>query len=190
MILQTTFHVPYSEGPIQMFLRFIVRSSVALTLLLGTTAWAQSSQVYKVIVPESVGIAAPGAVQLTHDQSNNPQVFQDQTWSVRGNSTKGVNVVFKVDTPFVHSTNNAWKVDAKLDLSVGTTQGSASWQVTKATDQTNIAGNDLDAAVTATSNGVGRANMILKVSFLSPEWGTYAAGEYVTTVVGTVALNP
>lgn len=173
-----------------MFLRFVVRSSVALTLLLGTTAWAQTgSQEYKVIVPESVGVLPPGAVQITHDQTDNPQAFQDQTWSVRGNSTKGVNVAFKVETPFVHTTNNAWKVDAKLDLSVGTTQGPATWSVTKATDQTNHAGSDPDALVQATSNGVGRANMILKVTFLSPQWGTYAAGDYVTTVVGTVAVN-
>jgi hypothetical protein len=31
--------------------------------------------------------------------------------------------------------------------------------------------------------------MVLKVTFLSPEWGTYAAGDYTTTVTGTVAVN-
>lgn len=174
-----------------MFLRLVVRSSVALALLLGTTAWAQTaSQEFKVIVPESIGILAPGAVQVTHNQSDDPMGFPDQTWSVRGNSLRGVNVIFKVATPFVHSTISTEKVDAKLDLSVVAMQGPATWTVTKATDKTNHLTNDLDATVEAKSNGVGRANMILKVSFLSPEWGTYAAGDYVTTVVGTVALNP
>jgi len=165
---------------------------LALALMCAaSSAFAQTtaSQTYKVIVPESIYVGSPTAVELTHDKSSNNQVFPDQTWVVRGNSTKGVNVNFAVASPFTHTVDSSFKVDTQLDLSVGSKQGPATWTVSKATDKTNHSGSDLDANVTAVSNGVGRANMILKVTFLSPEWGTYAAGDYTTTVVGTVAVN-
>jgi len=108
---------------------------------------------------------------------------------VKGNSNAGVNVSFATANPFIHTTLPTFKRDAKLNLAVGTTQGPATWTVGVAQDQTNYLLNDGIAAVTATSTGVGRANLNLSVTFVTEEFGVFAAGDYSTTVTGTVAAN-
>jgi len=161
-----------------------------LSLLTGSASAATSgSQVLTVIVPTNISIVAPTAATLTHDQTDNPQAFPTQNWVVRGNSNAGVNVSFATANPFVHSTLPAFKRDAKLNLAVGTTQGPAAWTVGVAQDQTNYLLNDGIASVTATSTGVGRANLSLSVTFVTEEFGVFAAGDYSTTVTGTVAAN-
>jgi hypothetical protein len=98
-------------------------------------------------------------------------------------------VSFATTTPFVNSTDNTFKRNAKLDLAVGSTAGPAAWTVGVATDTTNYAGDDGIAQVTASSNGVGRASMNLTVSFIGGEFGDFAAGDYLTTVTGTIAAK-
>ena len=44
--------------------------------------------------------------------------------------------------------------------------------------------------VTAKSDGVGRANMLLTVTFVTGDFASIKAGDYLTTVTGTVAANP
>ena len=152
-------------------------------------AHAQSSQVLKVVVPTSVSIVAPVAATITHNETDAPQAFPSQVWTVKGNSLNGVNVSFATTTPFTHATDNTFKRNAKLDLAVGVTQGPAAWTVGVASDTTNYVNNDGVAQVTASSNGVGRANMNLTVSFITEEFGVFAAGDYLTTVTGTIAAK-
>ena len=147
------------------------------------------SQTFKVVVPQSISIVAPSETSLTHDQTDSPQVFPVQTWLVKGNVSAGVNVKFIAAQPFTHTTDAASKRDVKLDLSVGAKQGPATWTVDVASDMTNHEASDQDAQVVASSNGVGRANLNLAVSFIGGEFGVFAAGDYVTTVVGTIAAN-
>jgi hypothetical protein len=153
--------------------------------LAGTTA----DQTFTVVVPQNISITSPGAVSLTHDQTDNPQAFPAQQWVVRGNLKNGVNVVFATGSAFVHSTDSTFKRNAKLDLALGTTQGPATWTVGVASDTTNYASNDGVAQVSASSNGVGRANMNLTVTFVTEDYSAFAAGDYATTVTGTVAAN-
>lgn len=148
-----------------------------------------ADQKFTMNVPVSMTITSPSSATLTHDQTDNRQVFPAQSWVVRGNNRTGVDVKLEVATPFVHTQDSSFKVDAEMALAIESTQGTATWTVTKPTDKTNVASNDNDAFVTATSNGVGRANLSLSVSFAAKEWGTYASGEYVTTVVGTVTAK-
>ena len=167
-------------------------SLFAFAALIGfvcDSAMAQSTQVYKVIVPSSVSIVAPMAVSLTHNETDAPQTFPAQAWAVKGNSLNGVNVSFATTEPFVHALDNTFKRNAKLDLAVGTVAGPASWTVGVASDTTNYVNNDGVAQVTASSNGVGRANMNLTVSFITEEYGIFAAGDYLTTVTGTIAAK-
>jgi hypothetical protein len=169
-----------------------VLSYVACAALIGfvsETAMAQSTQSFKVIVPASVSIVAPAAATLTHNETDAPQAFPAQAWTVKGNSLNGVNVTFSTTSPFVHATDNTFKRNAKLDLAVGTIQGPAAWTVAVASDTTNYTNNDGIAQVTASSNGVGRANMNLTVSFITEEYGVFAAGDYLTTVTGTIAAK-
>ena len=41
----------------------------------------------------------------------------------------------------------------------------------------------------AASNGVGRASFNLNVKFITDGFGSFAAGDYETTVTGTVTEN-
>ena len=164
-------------------------ASAVLIGFASNSVMAQSSQVFKVSVPSSVSIVAPMAVSLTHNETDAPQTFPAQAWAVKGNSLNGVNVSFATTEPFVHATDSTFKRNAKLDLAVGTVAGPASWTVGVASDTTNYVNNDGIAQVTASSNGVGRANMNLTVSFITEEYGIFAAGDYLTTVTGTIAAK-
>lgn len=166
-------------------------SFVAICAGFFTNAHGQTtgSQTFTVSVPQNISITAPAAVGLTHDQSDNPQAFPAQAWTVRGNSLGGVNVSFATSNAFTHATDPTFKRDAKLNLALGTVQGPALWTIAVPQDQTNYLTGDGVAQVTASSNGVGRASFNLAVTFITEEFGTFAQGDYTTTVVGTVAAN-
>lgn len=171
------------------FIRFAAFAALCGGFATTASANNNASQGFTVVVPQSISISAPAAVSLTHDQTNNPQAFPAQPWVVRGNSRAGVNVSFATATPFVHVDDASFKRDARLSLAVGTVQGPATWTVNVNNDQTNYVNNDNSALVSATSNGVGRATFNLSVTFVTEEFGVFAAGDYLTTVVGTVAAN-
>jgi hypothetical protein len=153
----------------------------------SANAQTTASQNFTVSVPTSISISAPAATGLTHDQSDNPQAFPSQNWVVRGNAMNGLNVSF-TSLPFSHSTISTIKQDARLKLSIGTKAGPGNWTLGVDESSTNYV-SSTPATVTASSDGVGRANLGLVVTFLSGEFGTFAAGDYVTTVVGTVAAK-
>lgn len=165
--------------------------AVCVTCMMVSNSFGQTSgtQTFNVIVPPSISIVAPTATTITHDETDNNQNFQPQSWAVRGNGLNGVTVTFETASPFVHATDSTFKRDAKLSLAVGTTAGPAAWTVSKAIDTTAYASSDNDASVVATSNGVGRANLNLTVTFITDEFGSFAEGTYSTTVTGTVAAN-
>jgi hypothetical protein len=152
-------------------------------------AQTTDSQAFTVRVPQNISISAPSDVLINHDLTNADQAFGAQAWDVRGNTPSGVTVNFSVTSPFTNQTNNTFKRDARLSLVKGTTTGTANWTVTTATDQTNYTGSDNGATVTASSDGAGRANMLLTVTFVTGDIGSVLAGDYVTTVTGTVTAN-
>lgn len=152
-------------------------------------AQTTDSQIFTVRVPQNISITAPSDVLINHDLTSADQAFGAQAWDVRGNTASGVTVNFAVNSPFVNQTNNTFKRDARLSLAKGTTTGTANWTVTTATDQTNYTGSDNSATVTASSDGAGRANMLLTVTFVTGDIGSVLAGDYVTTVTGTVTAN-
>lgn len=170
--------------------RFIL-STFALVSFAGL-AQAQKSdtQGFKVIVPASIDIVAPNDATITHDETNNDQNFPAQGWLVKGNSPAGVSVSFSTTDTFKHTSGN-FQRNAGLSLAVDntTTQGPAVWTVGTATDQTNYASNDAVATVTASSNGIGRTMLQLTVRFITEEFGVFGAGDYNTTVTGTVTAN-
>ena len=158
----------------------------------ASSAFAQSSgsQSFTVTVPQSISITAPAAAVITHDETDAAQNFQPQNWVVRGNARNGVNVTFSTAQPFVHVDNSTFKRDAKLMLALGSSQGPATWTVEgTGTDTTNFSTGDGVATVGASSNGVGRSTMLLSVSFLTENFGEVVAGNYVTTVTGTIAAK-
>ncbi len=165
---------------------------VAVSLLLVSASAAQAqtaSQAFRVVVPSSLAIVAPAGQSLTHDQTDNNQTFGRQRWTVKGNVNNGVAVTFAANTPFIHESNGAMRRDAQLNLELAGFNGPANWTITTPADATNIGGGDNDARVAAASNGVGKANFDLTVTFVTGEFGTFASGNYNLTIVGTVAAN-
>lgn len=169
---------------------------IALALSFCTFASAGSvyaqttaSQKFKVVVPTSISITAPDEVELTHDETDGNQAFPQQLWIVKGNTLTGVTVSFTTQSAFTNVTDPTFKRNALIALSVGSSLGPATWSVTQASDQTNYALNDENAVVQASSNGVGRAVFNLAVTFITDTYGTFAEGDYETTVVGTVTAN-
>ncbi len=164
--------------------------ALSLLFLTGNIASAQSaSQGFRVVVPSSMAIVAPSGQILTHDQTDSNQNFGRQRWTVKANVNNGVAVTFATNTPFIHETNSSMRRDAQLGLELAGTSGPANWTLTTPADSTNIGSSDNDARVSASSNGVGKANFDLSVTFVTGEFGTFASGNYNLTVVGTVTAN-
>ncbi len=167
--------------------------ALVAVLSLTSTSYAQTSatasQTFTVRVPANVSITAPSNVLINHDTTDTNQVFPNQSWSVKGNVQNGVSVSFATNHAFVHTTDSSFKRNAKLDLAVASSTGPATWTVTKATDTTDYATSANVASVTASSNGVGKASFNLGVTFITDVFGTFAAGDYATTVTGTVTAN-
>ena len=152
-------------------------------------AATSGSQKYSVTVPSNISITAPADIAITHDETEDNQAFAAQSWVVKGNTLAGVSVAFATGSSFVHTTDNSFKRDATLGLSLASQQGPATWTVTQASDTTDYANSDEIASVTASSNGVGRGTFSLAVTFITDGFGSFAAGTYETTVTGTVTAN-
>jgi hypothetical protein len=173
-------------------MRKILASCVAvLCAFVAVDCYGQTtaSQNFTVRVPTNISITAPANILINHDETENNQAFPNQAWTVKGNVLSGVTVAFATNQAFTHTTDNTFKRNARLDLALGTTLGPATWSVGQATDTTDYANSDGVATVQASSNGVGRATFNLGVSFITDGYGTFAAGDYVTTVTGTVTAN-
>ncbi|MEM9366156.1 MAG: hypothetical protein AAGD07_09175 [Planctomycetota bacterium] len=172
---------------------FLKRILCGLTFVaaLSATATAQTTdtQKFTVTVPSNISIIAPLDVALTHDQSDANQSFPTQRWTVVGNTAAGVTVSFTTDSPFVHTTDPTHKRDASVGLALASNTGPGAWNITQVTDTTDYVNNDDTAVVSAASNGPGSAAFDLAVTFITDTFGTFAAGDYETTVTGTVTAN-
>ena len=146
-----------------------------------------ASQTFRVVVRTNISITATELVEITHDESDADQSFPAQQWVVKGNVNEGVLVTFVAQTPFIHTVDDTFKRDARLSLAVASSVGPATWTVTEPTDETDYGTDVNTASVAATSDGVGRANFDLSVQFITDDFGTFAAGNYESTVVGTVS---
>lgn len=160
----------------------------ALATLANTVSAQSASQGFRVVVPPGLSIVAPSATQITHDETDDDNHFPAQTWVVKGNASNGLTVNFATLGVFKHSSGN-YERDAALAIALGTTQGPATWSIGTPTDQTNFRNSKPFAEVVAMSNGVGRANIDLTVSFVTEEFGIFPAGDYDITVMGTVTAN-
>lgn len=158
---------------------------------LASEGFAQTtdSQKFTVTVPANISIVAPVDAAITHDETDANQAFPAQAWQVVGNSLSGVSVSFATANAFVHATDPTYKQDARLGLSVTTTSGPGTWTVGQPQDTTDHANNDSIATVSASSNGTASATFALAVSFITGTYGSFPAGNYETTVTGTVTAN-
>jgi hypothetical protein len=171
--------------------KFIAIAIASIIVCSAGSAMAQTtaSQKFRVVVPTNISIVSPPLASITHNETDANQVFPPQEWVVRGNSSAGLAVSFETQSAFTHTVDPNFKRNAIITLAVGSSTGPASWTVTKSTDQTDYAASDEVASVQASSNGVGRATLNVGLSFITDSFGTFASGDYETTVVGTVSAN-
>ncbi|MCA9066828.1 MAG: hypothetical protein KDA96_27365 [Planctomycetaceae bacterium] len=174
--------------------------SFIVVLLFAGAVHAQTtdSQTFTVTVPSSLSISAPADLSLTHDTTNNDQVFVPgadpaRHWAVLCNSAAGASVQLTAQSPFVHATDSSYKRDAALSLSVSSSDntggGAAIWSVGTSSAATDYAGGTNTATVTASSAQPGKATLALTVTFVTNNYGTLLQGDYVTDVVGTITAN-
>jgi len=170
----------------------VIRLLAILILLFATrcaSAQTTAGQAFRVNVPTSAAITAAGGLQqLVHDETNADQVFSPQNWTVKANAPGGVSVSFTAQTPFNH-VNQPFQRDVGLALAVGNIAGPGSWNVGTADAASDYASGLSEATVSASSNGIGRAELALTVRFITDTFGTFATGDYNTTIVGTVTAN-
>ncbi|XZE53279.1 hypothetical protein SH139x_005014 [Planctomycetaceae bacterium SH139] len=173
-----------------MQIKHFVYSALFVIVANGSlVAQTTDTQKFRVVVPANISISPPAEVEITHDESESDQPFPQQQWLVKGNVLSGLSVSFATVTPFTHTTAPDFKRDARLNLAVAASLGPANWTVDQATDQTDYQASNLDAVVLASSDGVGRATFDLGVEFITDGFGSFAAGNYETTIVGTVTAN-
>ena len=174
-----------------MNIKYTVAAAALLIASTASNAMAQTtaSQKFTVTVPSAIAIIAPANVSLIHDETENDQPFPAQQWVVKGNSLAGVTASFSTNQAFTHTTDPTSKRNAQLGVSINSSVGAAAWNVTQASDTTDYANNDGVATVAVESNGFGRANVDIAVSFITDGFGSFASGEYETTVTGTVSAN-
>lgn len=172
-----------------MNIKIVIAALFAVTASSSALAQTTGTQKFTVTVPGAISITAPANVAITHDESENDQPFPAQPWVVKGNTLDGVTASFSTATAFVHATDETARRDVTLGLAVNSSVGSANWTVGQPTDTTDYNNNDGVATVQVSSNGFGRATMDLTVSFVTDGFGTFPAGEYATTVTGTVTAN-
>ena len=179
--------------------RFVKTFSLIIVTSLSQVAMGQTTdtQTFTVTVPSSLSIIAPDDQFLTHDTTDNGQVFNPGTdtanhWAVLCNSAAGATVNLTTLTPFTHTTNSSYQRDAQLDLAVSSSDnngGSAVWTVTNPTDVTDYLGSDDNASVQATSAAPGKATLALTVTFVTDTYSTLLQGDYQIDVVCTIAAN-
>jgi hypothetical protein len=171
-----------------MKIKFAVAALLVATSV-NVNAQTTDTQKFTVTVPGAISITAPVNANLTHDETENDQIFPPQAWVVKGNSLAGVTASFSTATAFTHTVDATAKRDAGLALSVNSSVGSAAWTINQASDTTDYATNDGVATVQVSSNGFGIATMDLAVSFITDGFGSFPSGDYETTVTGTVTAN-
>lgn len=168
----------------------ITLAVAALTLFAGQAmGQATDDQLFTVEVPVVLTMTAPADAEITHDTTNANQAFPAGTWTVECNGVDGATATFATATVFTHTTDNAYKRDVKLSLALGTADTGSGWAVTTPTDQTDRANTDPVAQVVAASTAAGNATLNLTVEFVDNSYSTLAAGDYTTTVTGTLTAN-
>jgi hypothetical protein len=163
-----------------------------LTGISCASAQEQATQAFAIRVPPKFSVAPPSpTVTLTHDGTDQDQVFAAQRWSVSANSLSGATITFSTTQAFTNTTNEDAKCDAQIDLAVSSSGGLAAWAVAVASDRTSCRGvvPDEQATVRAVSHGPGPGTFDVTVTFLEDPSEPLEQGEYALTVVGTLTAN-
>lgn len=135
-------------------------------------------------------LQAGGKIQrLDHDGQDAPQVFDQERWTIIApTQQRGVTVQWSCE-PFrlVNDPNTA--VDAHLSIEITKSNRGVLWVESIPQSRTDFRMGQLEALVMVESNDSGVAQAGLTVTFLGDEVPLLVAGEYETTVIGTITEN-
>ena len=170
----------------------LVISIVGLGFATPCAAQVSNTQRFRVAVPVALAIQSPAnQVTITHDETDNNQVFPPQAWQVQANAIAGATVQFSTNHSFWNASDNTFRRDARLELAIGSSDAAAAWNVTLGSDETDYAAvvPDEVATVEAVSARPGDASFNLTVTFLTGDHSTLASGVYRMRVTGTITAN-
>jgi hypothetical protein len=154
----------------------------------GASAQAvdSDSQFFIVEVAPVIAISAPAfPAIIAHDTTDTNQAFATQTWSAITNNTTGATINWVI-TPFA---NGLTQRNARLTAGVASSDASAAWAMTTATDDTDYLSATPNGLVSAASEGPGAGTFGLNVVFLDSDYSQLPAGTYTSLVTGTITAN-
>lgn len=156
-----------------------IAMTLSLLLLCGGQVFAQPPQ-----------LRAGGQIQrLDHDGQDAPQVFDAERWTIIApTQLRGVTVQWACE-PFRLTSDPSAAVDAHLAIEITDSNRGTRWVETIPQARTDFRMGQTEALVMVTSDDAGVARAGLTVTFLGDEIPLLMAGEYETTVIGTITEN-
>jgi hypothetical protein len=153
----------------------------------GANAQAVDSQFFRVTVNEAISLHSPGDVLISHDSTDDDQVFPEQAWSAFTTNTSGATVDFTIGK-FIHERFGFFRRNAQINLRVVSSAGDSNWTPIISSDATTgYFFGQQTATVTAESFAPGEGMLGITVSFIEFNNRFLAAGRYNATVTGTIS---
>ena len=138
------------------------------------------SQIFKVTIDSALDIAAPATQAVADlDAVNANTDLPQQTWRATGNVAAGVTLEFKLER-FENNGNFAEGI-----LSLATPDANSPYTVEPGTATTTATSDALRQATTTTP--INDQPILVNVAMINP--ASPIAGDYVTTVTGTITAN-
>ena len=126
-----------------------------------------------------------GARQVTHNLKAEPHAFDPVRWDIQNRFRNGCVVEWRV-VPFAHESAPAAVADCDLTVRLVQFNRRARWRVATPNDSTSVATGKNAATVSMTAAAPGNARAELVLRFNTSNVTSLAAGDYETTVVGTI----
>lgn len=124
---------------------------------------------------------------VLHSLKDEPQTFEPVRWDLQNRFPNGCVVEWEADV-FRHGKKASSKADCHLSIQVTrSSPRSADWRVTAEHDATSLKGGKETARVSVASSSEGNGRVEMIVRFVQDDVFQLAAGDYRTTIVGTIS---
>ena len=128
-----------------------------------------------------------GTQLVTHTMQQGPQAFTAVRWDIQNAAFGNGCVVQWTADRFRLQQSTKYSADCELNLQLVRGTVNSQWVVTASRDASSIATGKQRAVVSAASQGRGNAQADIVVRFLTPTADQLVAGDYQTTLIGTIS---
>lgn len=160
--------------------------------LLATAHVARGQvRVYSVTIPPVASIQALSPAQsMTHPMTRSNLSFFDSQWTLTCNTPGGATARFSAPV-FENENDPGFQRDVQLRIQSLSAASGSGWAFTDRTDRSRYQSGNTTAIVSMASTNAGSATVNLRVRFLTENnpVDRLPAGNYSTTVVGTITAN-